>query len=191
MAGRAELDDSSSACFTGAPTLLIIDEGWLALDDTGFAEQLREWLKTLRKKNASVVFATQSLADIAGSAIAAALIESCPTRLFLPNERAIEPQIMAVYRQFGLNDRQIEIISRATPKRDYYCQSRRGNRLFELGLGESALAFTAASSKTDQAAITDLLATHGAAAFAAAWLTHKGVPWAADVLPTFSSEATA
>ena len=62
-------------------------------------QQLREWLKTLRKKNASVVFATQSLADIDGSAIAAALIESCPTRLFLPNERAIEPQIMAVYRQ--------------------------------------------------------------------------------------------
>ncbi len=42
---------------------LIIDEGWLALDDEGFAGQLREWLKTLRKKNASVVFATQSLAD--------------------------------------------------------------------------------------------------------------------------------
>ncbi|MCB1497418.1 MAG: conjugal transfer protein TrbE, partial [Bauldia sp.] len=45
----------------GRPTLLIIDEGWLALDDEGFAGQLREWLKTLRKKNASVIFATQSL----------------------------------------------------------------------------------------------------------------------------------
>ena len=59
---------------------------------------------------------------------------------------------MAIYRRFGLNDRQIEILARATPKRDYYCQSRRGNRLFELGLGEVALAFTAASSKADQAA---------------------------------------
>ena len=117
----------------GRPTLLIIDEGWLALDDEGFAGQLREWLKTLRKKNASVVFATQSLSDIDGSAIAPAIIESCPTRLFLPNERAIEPQITAIYRRFGLNDRQIEILARATPKRDYYCQSRRGNRLFELG----------------------------------------------------------
>ena len=68
----------------GRPTLLIIDEGWLALDDTGFARQLREWLKTLRKKNASVIFATQSLADIETSAIAPALIESCPTRLFCP-----------------------------------------------------------------------------------------------------------
>ena len=48
----------------GRPTLLIVDEGWLALDDPGFASQLREWLKTLRKKNASVIFATQSLADI-------------------------------------------------------------------------------------------------------------------------------
>jgi type IV secretion system protein TrbE len=175
---------------SGAPTLLIIDEGWLALDDTGFAEQLREWLKTLRKKNASVVFATQSLADVAGSAIAAALIESCPTRLFLPNERAIEPQITAVYRQFGLNDRQIEIIARATPKRDYYCQSRRGNRLFELGLGEAALAFTAASSKSDQAAIADLFAAHGADGFAAAWLARKDIAWAAELLPTLAPEAS-
>jgi type IV secretion system protein TrbE len=175
---------------SGAPTLLIIDEGWLALDDTDFAEQLREWLKTLRKKNASVVFATQSLADVAGSAIAAALIESCPTRLFLPNERAIEPQITAVYRQFGLNDRQIEIISRATPKRDYYCQSRRGNRLFELGLGAAALAFTAASSKSDQAAIAELLAAHGATGFAAAWLTHKELAWAAELLPTLAPETS-
>src|SRR5580700_4300439 len=78
----------------GSPTLLIVDEGWLALDDPTFGAQLREWLKTLRKKNASVVFATQSLADIEKCAIAPAIIESCPTRLFLPNERAIEPQIM-------------------------------------------------------------------------------------------------
>ena len=54
----------------GAPTLVIIDEGWLALDDVTFGAQLREWLKTLRKKNAAVVFATQSLADIEISAIA-------------------------------------------------------------------------------------------------------------------------
>ena len=124
----------------GRPTLLIVDEGWLALDDEGFAGQLREWLKTLRKKNASVIFATQSLSDIDGSAIAPAIIESCPTRLFLPNERAIEPQITAIYRRFGLNDRQIEILARATPKRDYYCQSRRGNRLFELGLALQLLS---------------------------------------------------
>lgn len=167
----------------GAPTLLIIDEGWLALDDKGFAGQLREWLKTLRKKNASVVFATQSLSDIDGSAIAPAIIESCPTRLFLPNERAIEPQISDIYRRFGLNDRQIEILARATPKRDYYCQSRRGNRLFELGLREVALAFTATSSKGDQAAIARILDEHGREGFAAAWLTERGADWAVELIP--------
>jgi type IV secretion/conjugal transfer VirB4 family ATPase len=172
----------------GRPTLLIVDEGWLALDDEGFAGQLREWLKTLRKKNASVIFATQSLSDIDGSAIAPAIIESCPTRLFLPNERAIEPQITAIYRRFGLNDRQIEILARATPKRDYYCQSRRGNRLFELGLGRVALAFTAASSKSDQADIKQILEEHGREGFVAAWLQHRGLAWAAEIIPDLPAE---
>jgi len=163
-------------------TLLIIDEGWLVLDSPAFAAQLREWLKTLRKKNASVVFATQSLADIETSAIAPAIIESCPTRIFLPNERAMEPQIQAIYRRFGLNDRQIEILSQAAPKRDYYCQSARGNRLFELGLGEVALAFTAASSKSDQLAIARIAENERREGFPEAWLRHRGLDWAAELL---------
>ena len=171
----------------GSPTLIIIDEGWLILDSPAFAAQLREWLKTLRKKNASVIFATQSLADIESSSIAPAIIESCPTRIFLPNERAAEPQIARVYERFGLNDRQIEILSRATPKRDYYCQSRHGNRLFELGLGEVALAFTAASSKTDQIRIGELVAEHGGDGFAAAWLRERRLDWAADLLANLQS----
>jgi type IV secretion system protein VirB4 len=173
----------------GRPTLLIIDEGWLALDDEGFAGQLREWLKTLRKKNASVIFATQSLSDIDNSAIAPVIIESCPTRLLLPNERAIEPQITAIYRRFGLNDRQIEILARATPKRDYYCQSRRGNRLFELGLSEVGLALCAASSKSDQTLIANLVAEHGREGFLAAWLAARGAGWAADLVPDFPQTA--
>ncbi|NKL53447.1 conjugal transfer protein TrbE [Rhizobium leguminosarum] len=171
----------------GRPTLLIIDEGWLALDDEGFSGQLREWLKTLRKKNASVIFATQSLSDIDNSGIAPAIIESCPTRLLLPNERAIEPQITDIYRRFGLNDRQIEILARATPKRDYYCQSRRGNRLFELGLSELGLALCAASSKSDQTLIANLVAEHGRDGFLAAWLNARDVGWAVDLIPTFPS----
>lgn len=176
------------ARFDGRPTLLIIDEGWLALDDADFAGKLREWLKTLRKKNASVVFATQSLADIDGSAIAPAIIESCPTRILLPNDRAIEPQIMAIYRRFGLNDRQIEILARAIPKRDYYCQSRRGNRLFELGLGEVALAFTAASSKADQALIDRVLTEHGQFGFVTGLLKARELAWACDVIPQLAKQ---
>ena len=38
--------------------------------------RIRQWLKTLRKKNVSVIFATQSLADIKDSSIAPAIIEN-------------------------------------------------------------------------------------------------------------------
>jgi type IV secretion system protein VirB4 len=177
------------ARFDGRPSLLIIDEGWRALDDGGFAQKIKEWLKTLRKKNVSVVFSSQSLADIEASPIAPVLVESCPTRIFLANERAVEPQIATVYRQFGLNDRQIEIVARATPKRDYYCQSRRGNRLFELGLGEVALALCAASDKAAHNAINALVEEGERPRFLEAWLSARGLRWAADLLPVLTNIA--
>lgn len=168
--------------FDGRPSLLILDEAWLFLDNPAFAARIREWLKTLRKANVSVVFATQGLSDVAGSAIAPAIIESCPSRIFLPNDRAIEPQAKAVYEAFGLNDRQIEIIARAVPKRDYYFQSRAGNRLFDLSLGPVALAFTAASTKQDHALMDELIAARGLKAFANIWLRAQDLDWAADLL---------
>ena len=89
-----------------------------------------------------------------------------------------------------MNDRQIEIIARATPKRDYYCQSRRGNRLFELGLGPVALAFCAASAKTDHAAIERVIAEHGRGAFTPAWLADRELLWAADLIPDLANLET-
>ncbi len=173
------------ARFGGRPTLLILDEAWTFLDDPLFAARIREWLKTLRKKNVAVVFATQSLADIERSSIAPALIESCPTRIFLPNDRALEPQARAVYARFGLNDRQIEILATATPKRDYYAQTARGNRLFDLALGPVALVLCGSSSPDDQRLMDRLTATTKPHAFADALLRAKDLPWAADALAAF------
>ncbi|HYE28305.1 MAG TPA: conjugal transfer protein TrbE [Allosphingosinicella sp.] len=171
--------------FDGSPTLLLLDEAWLFLDNPLFAARIREWLKVLRKKNVAVIFATQSLADVADSSIAPAIIESCPQRIFLPNDRAVEPQARAAYEKFGLNERQIELIARATPKRDYYLQSRRGNRLFDLRLGRIALAFCGASDPDSQRRIDHILAEHGGAAFARAWLQASGLDWAAAALDQF------
>ena len=170
--------------FDGAPTLLILDESWLFLDDPLFAARIRQWLKTLRKKNVSVIFATQSLADIKGSTIAPAIIESCASRIFLANPQAAEPQIRNIYEGFGLNARQIEIVATAQPKRDYYYQSRAGNRLFDLDLGPVALAFAGASTPQDQRAIDSVLYQAGVPGFAAAWLRQRGLGWAAELLPS-------
>lgn len=176
--------------FDGRPTLLVLDEAWIFLDHPLFAARIREWLKVLRKKNVAVLFATQSLADIASSSIAPAIIESCPQRILLPNDRAIEPQSRDAYEQFGLNDRQIELVSRATPKRQYYLQSARGNRLFELGLGPVALALCGASDPASQQRIDALLAEHGADDFAARFLVGSGLDWAADLLNNFPALAS-
>ncbi len=173
------------ARFDGRPTLLVLDEAWVFLDDPVFASRIREWLKTLRKKNVGVVFATQSLADIQRSPIAPAIVESCPTRIFLPSPQAIEPQLRLIYEGFGLNARQIEMVARATPKRDYYVQSRLGNRLFDLGLGPVALAFVAAGTPRDHAAIDRVLAEHDPDGFVGAWLSGRGLDWAADLARRF------
>jgi type IV secretion system protein VirB4 len=170
------------ARFDGRPTLLVLDEAWIFLDHPLFAARIREWLKVLRKKNVAVVFATQSLADIAGSTIAPALLESCPQRILLPNDRAIEPQLREIYERFGLNARQIELVSRATPKRHYYLQSARGNRLFELGLGPVALALCGASDPESQKRIDAILAEAPFDDFAARFLDQAGLGWAAGLL---------
>ena len=180
----AHLFTKLEARFDGRPTLLILDEAWLFLDHPMFAGRLRDWLKTLRKKNVSVVFATQSLSDVSASTIAPSLIESAPTRIFLANARAEEPSQRAAYGSFGLNTRQVELIARATPKRDYYVQAPDGNRLFDLDLGPVALAFCAAGSKADQRLISEVLAAAGPDGFAPAWLAARGLHWAADLIGT-------
>jgi len=72
----------------GSPTMILIDEGWKALDDAIFAARIRDWLKTLRKRNALVGFATQSARDALDSRIATALVEQTATMIFMPNSRA-------------------------------------------------------------------------------------------------------
>jgi len=160
----------------------VLDEAWLFLDSAVFASRIREWLKTLRKKNVAVVFATQSLADIADSAIAPALIESCPTRIYLPNERAFEPQQRQAYERFGLNETEIELIATAQRRQDYYYASPRGRRLFELALGPVALAFCAASDPTARELIATLERQPGSSPFWRRILRARQLAWVLDAL---------
>ena len=84
---------------------------------------------------------------------------------------------------------QVEIVARAAPKRHYYLQSARGNRLFELGLGPIALAMCGASDPASQARIDMALAAPGDAGFAADFLAASGLGWAAGLLAEFPVSA--
>lgn len=160
--------------FNGDPTLLILDEAWTFLDNDIFASKIKDWLKRLRKRNVSVIFATQSAEDALNTVISPVLLESCPSRIFLPNDRILEPKIKSSYEKFGLNDKQLDILATATPKKQYYYQSSIGNRLFNLELGEVAMAFSASSNIEARLNIKRILKEGGSEWFLQNYLTFCG-----------------
>ncbi|MEM8519075.1 transporter [Janthinobacterium sp. CAN_S7] len=157
----------------GSPTLIILDEAWLMLKHPMFQEKLLEWLKVLRKANASVIFATQELEDIADSPIASTIFSACQSRILLPNVEALKAS-KDLYRLIGLTEREMELLAYSTAKRDYFFSSPAGKRMFKLELGPVALAFVAASGTEDRAMAKRLHHVHGKN-FAWHWLKHRGV----------------
>ena len=145
----------------GKPSVIILDEAWMMLGHEVFREKIREWLKVLRKANCAVIMATQSLSDAANSGIFDVIVESTATKIFLPNPYARDDEFSALYKRMGLNQRQIEIIAMATPKRQYYYVSENGRRLYDLALGKLALSFVGSTDKDSIAMIKKLEAKHG------------------------------
>ena len=150
------------------------------LGHDAFRAKIREWLKVLRKANVAVIFATQSLSDLARSGIADVIFESCPSKILLANPEAVNEISRPMYHSIGLNDRQIEIISQSTPKRHYYHIHPQGRRLFELGLTAEELAFVGVSDRDSIKRIREL-AAHEPESWAATWLRERGLYDAANL----------
>lgn len=149
--------------FTGKPTLLILDEAWVFLKNEIFARKIAEWLKTLRKKNVFVIFATQELEDAASSPIASTIISQCASKVYLPNEEATTKMVKEAYRLFGLDDSEIALLAdtrRCRKKRDYYYKSAQGTRLFQLDLDEVQLGLLT-NSKEDHKILDKLEQKYG------------------------------
>ena len=85
----------------GSPTLVPLDEAWVYLRHPLFRERVRDWLKTLRKLNGAVLLATQNLSDIFNSPIRDVVLESCPTKVLLPNAEAANPASRQFYESIG------------------------------------------------------------------------------------------
>ena len=171
----------------GAPTLIVIEEAWAALMHGRFADRLRQWLLTLRKRNAAVIVVAHSPAQFKDPAVKGAqlLIESCPTRIFLPNPDASEPDTAALYGWLGLNSAEVARLARARKKRDYYVRSPSGARMFDLALSPVELAFLTAlpgHSADETVREAARLADSGAATWPADWLRLAGLPEAARAM---------
>ncbi len=158
---------------TGEPTLIFVDEAWRLLNDPVSAEWFYGALRTLRKRNAGIVMATQSITEIASSPYCNLLLESCPAKIFLPNPEARGDHVRDSYLKLGLTRRQVEIVARATPRSQYYYTSPLGSRLFNLDLGPIALALCGSTGHPDLRRARELLAQGGD--FVQAWLDERGL----------------
>jgi type IV secretion system protein VirB4 len=91
----------------GSPAMIIIDEGWKALDDPVFVERLKDWQKTIRKRNGLVGFVTQSAEDALKSRIASTVVEQAATQIFMVNSKA---QARDYIDGFGLTPYEFELV---------------------------------------------------------------------------------
>ena len=93
----------------GTPAIIVVDEGWKALDDDVFVQRIRDWEKTIRKRNGIVGFVTQSAEDALGSRIASAIVEQAATQIFTPNPKA---QAEDYIKGFGLSPHEFDLVSK-------------------------------------------------------------------------------
>jgi type IV secretion system protein VirB4 len=91
----------------GDPTIIVVDEGWKALDDDVFVRRIKDWEKTIRKRNGVVGFATQSAQDALESRIASAIIEQAATQIFMSNPKARPEEYID---GFGLTEHELELV---------------------------------------------------------------------------------
>lgn len=146
----------------GRPSLIVIDECWVALANKLFSAQLAEWLRVLRKSNCAVIMATQSLSQILQSDIAKDILESTKTRIMLANPDANSEGMKPLYiQQLSLTEAETDAIATAIPKREYFYISPLGKRKFSLNLGPVQLSFVGAAGKEDLKKVTKYKAMYG------------------------------
>lgn len=91
----------------GTPAIIVVDEGWKALDDDVFVRRIKDWEKTIRKRNGIVGFATQSAQDALESRIASAIVEQAATQIFMVNPKARAEDYID---GFGLTPHEYELV---------------------------------------------------------------------------------
>jgi type IV secretion system protein VirB4 len=107
----------------GENTMVVLDEAWALIDNPVFASRIKNWLKVMRKLNAMVIFATQSVEDASKSAISDTLVQQTATQIFLPNLKATE----AYKKVFMLSDREFSIIKTTDPASRFFILKQDNN----------------------------------------------------------------
>lgn len=133
----------------GRPALIYIEEAWFMLAEPRFAARINDWLRTLAKKNAMLLMATQSLDEVAKSEIFATIIDNIPNKIFLPNDAAYAHYDL--YKEkFGLNAAQIDRIKTAERKVNYYIVTPGLSRMAAVRFPPEILAVLRSDAKAQK-----------------------------------------
>ena len=144
----------------GTPAVIVIDEGWKALDDDIFVRRIKDWEKTIRKRNGIVGFATQSAQDALESRIASAIIEQAATQIFIINPKARAEDYI---NGFGLSRHEYDLV-RTLPDASHCFLIRHGKESVVARLdltGESELLTILSGREATVRLFDEIADTHG------------------------------
>ncbi len=172
----------------GSPAMIVIDEGWKALDDAVFAAHIRDWMKTLRKRNAIVGFGTQSARDALDSQVASAVIEQAATQLFMPNPRAREADYCG---GFGLSEQEFALVRTLPPGAHcFLVKHGHDSVIARLDLSGMPELLTVLSGRESSVRRLDALRAEFGDAPQGWWSALTGTPWP-DALHDADADADA
>ncbi|TLY48695.1 MAG: VirB4 family type IV secretion/conjugal transfer ATPase [Gammaproteobacteria bacterium] len=101
----------------GQRGMILLDEGWLALQDDYFKNIINDLSRTPRKKNNFFGLATQAAQDTSVSSIQAPINEAAACKIFFPNPMADRK----IYIEgFGLTEREFELIKTLPDDSHYF-----------------------------------------------------------------------
>jgi type IV secretion system protein TrbE len=169
------------------PMMFIADEAWAYMRPP-FSDRLEVAIREMRRNNVQIGFATQSIFDAVNSPAAHVILSNCPTRFYLPDPDALQPQSVEILEGLGLRHSEIEALAHATPKRQYMMQqkvsdpSMGGIAVFDMTLGPVGLALCATTGLASQRHADAVVARWGKEHFLYGWLMENGLPDAASVL---------
>jgi type IV secretion system protein VirB4 len=99
------------------PTIICLDEAWSLLNNPIFAENIKNWLKTFRKRNAIVLMLSQEVADVTQASIGASINSETMTKIFFPDPAPVKE----VYKNiFQLSDREVALLKQYSAGKRYF-----------------------------------------------------------------------
>ena len=144
------------------PTMIYIEEAWYMLANKAFVTKFETWLRTFRSKRAFIMFATQSLGEIARLDNLEGIVANIPTQILLPSIRNSVHQQADLYREvFGINDSQLALLSQAIPKRDYLIVKPSVTRLVNTRMPPLLIAINEATTQPSMRAAAMAAAARG------------------------------